>query len=145
MSKPPEQKCAICLELFENPTMNNGCNHVFCFVCIDIWSRKTNACPLCKTRFTELVQLDKLRQRRHKTRQRQTRAPARIKVLEKQFEPSWDADELIARGLSPEASDERSDIDDGNEDSEQERHNRKRRRAQQRAEPEADEDYVPEV
>lgn len=44
-------KCAICLERIQDATYLNPCNHRFCFVCIQKWSKKKVICPLCKQRF----------------------------------------------------------------------------------------------
>ncbi len=32
--------------------------HVYCFECIENWSRTENSCPLCKTRFTVIEKID---------------------------------------------------------------------------------------
>ncbi len=49
-------QCCICLE---NPSPKdkatiNGCDHNFCFACIETWSERENTCPLCKARFTQI-------------------------------------------------------------------------------------------
>lgn len=37
----------------------NSCTHKFCFECIKDWSKVTNECPLCKSRFSEIAKCDK--------------------------------------------------------------------------------------
>ncbi|KAL6056586.1 PHD and RING finger domain-containing protein 1 [Balamuthia mandrillaris] len=48
--------CAICLEVVKQHKEGriDGCCHSFCFACILEWSKVTNTCPLCKSRFTAL-------------------------------------------------------------------------------------------
>mmetsp|Transcript_24184 Transcript_24184/g.41108 ORF Transcript_24184/g.41108 Transcript_24184/m.41108 type:complete len:452 (-) Transcript_24184:46-1401(-) len=51
--------CCICMcapEPDEIATIN-GCDHQFCFDCIDQWSNRENTCPLCKNRFTAIERL----------------------------------------------------------------------------------------
>jgi hypothetical protein len=46
--------CSVCLAEPTDVSEINCCNHKFCFECIYQWSRVTNTCPLCKTRFTKI-------------------------------------------------------------------------------------------
>ena len=39
----------------------NGCEHEFCFGCIETWSERENTCPLCKERFTKIARVEKLK------------------------------------------------------------------------------------
>ena len=32
----------------------NGCNHEFCFQCIDKWSETKLECPMCRAKFTTI-------------------------------------------------------------------------------------------
>jgi hypothetical protein len=41
----------------------NGCEHRFCFGCIDQWSERENTCPLCKNRFTKIDRVNKKRKK----------------------------------------------------------------------------------
>jgi hypothetical protein len=53
--------CAICFENLNEKTKAklDGCSHEFCFDCIKKWAtEKSNKCPMCKTRFTELHSKD---------------------------------------------------------------------------------------
>lgn len=49
MCKPDEQELATI----------DGCEHQFCFGCIDKWSTRENTCPLCKNRFSEIEYVHK--------------------------------------------------------------------------------------
>ena len=35
----------------------DGCEHLYCFACIDKWSERENTCPNCKNRFTQIKRL----------------------------------------------------------------------------------------
>jgi len=37
----------------------DGCDHRFCFGCIEKWSERENKCPLCKARFTKIDRIQK--------------------------------------------------------------------------------------
>lgn len=45
--------CAICLDCTDGADLASvsGCNHRFCFECIDRWAEKKSECPLCKEAF----------------------------------------------------------------------------------------------
>lgn len=51
MDTVKHSKCAICLERIQDVTYLNPCKHRFCFECVQAWSRKKVACPLCKEHF----------------------------------------------------------------------------------------------
>lgn len=44
----------------------NGCEHQFCFGCIEKWSERENTCPLCKVRFTKIDRKNKKRKKGQK-------------------------------------------------------------------------------
>jgi|Transcript_1835 hypothetical protein len=57
--------CAICLDTPRVPAVlcgtqgdalgcSSAANHVFCLDCVERWSSVTNACPLCKSKFSEI-------------------------------------------------------------------------------------------
>ena len=51
------ETCVICMEDIKDETAAriDGCNHKFCFQCIDTWgTNNENACPLCKTKFNKI-------------------------------------------------------------------------------------------
>ena len=45
---PPEVQCCICLDAVNTPTLMSDCEHVFCWVCIDQWTKQANNCPACR-------------------------------------------------------------------------------------------------
>ena len=47
--------CTICLDSATNRGKLECCDHLFCMPCILRWSKRTNTCPLCKQRFTEIT------------------------------------------------------------------------------------------
>lgn len=60
--------CAICLDFPDDPShiaTVSGCNHRFCFGCIDEWAQKggktTNQCPLCKKPFHLVASSNRVR------------------------------------------------------------------------------------
>jgi hypothetical protein len=56
-----QQTCVICLEVVEkaNLTKLDGCIHIYCFECIDNWTKQTeNSCPLCKEPIKQLIRKD---------------------------------------------------------------------------------------
>lgn len=50
-------KCAICLRLIKKQEVGSpeGCDHVFCAVCIIEWSKNSNVCPLDRQPFTIIL------------------------------------------------------------------------------------------
>ena len=56
-SKPSAvESCCICMcDAKPNDQAKiDGCEHRFCFHCIEKWSERENTCPLCKARFTKI-------------------------------------------------------------------------------------------
>eukprot|EP00934_Nitzschia_sp_Nitz4_P004119 Nitzschia sp. Nitz4//scaffold54_size114964//35755//36830//NITZ4_003843-RA/size114964-augustus-gene-0.17-mRNA-1//-1//CDS//3329554327//4109//frame0 len=53
------ENCCICMGDVEKDDLAgiNGCDHKFCFGCIEQWSERENTCPLCKVRFTKIDRL----------------------------------------------------------------------------------------
>jgi len=66
-SSPPAQEkapgiteCVICLDDICNAPFTGTlpkCNHVFCFTCIQNWSKQETTCPLCKLEFTTISKM----------------------------------------------------------------------------------------
>ena len=53
-----KDKCVICIEIIKTGELAklNGCDHTFCFECIDNWgTRCENKCPLCRNMFSEIM------------------------------------------------------------------------------------------
>lgn len=46
-----ELQCSICTELFIKATTLN-CSHSFCKHCLEEWRRKSNKCPICRSKIT---------------------------------------------------------------------------------------------
>ena len=58
-----DSKCCICLDVptsFELAKID-GCSHLYCFSCIEEWAKRENTCPQCKTRFTEIKRVHKVK------------------------------------------------------------------------------------
>jgi len=53
--------CCICMSDPEpgEAASIDGCNHKFCFNCIEKWSERENTCPLCKCRFKRIIRVQK--------------------------------------------------------------------------------------
>jgi hypothetical protein len=47
--------CAICLTAISDPTTLVACTHSFCYECISQWLRKSNKCPLCKSKSSAFI------------------------------------------------------------------------------------------
>jgi len=52
--------CCICLEVPTEEELSaiNGCDHPYCFTCIETWANRENTCPLCKARFTNIEKVN---------------------------------------------------------------------------------------
>jgi Ring finger domain len=65
-SKPAaKETCCICMSDVEADDLAkiSGCDHGFCFDCIEKWAERENTCPLCKIRFTKIDRVNKKRKR----------------------------------------------------------------------------------
>lgn len=53
--------CCICMEEPKpiDVAKITGCDHLFCFECIEKWSERENTCPLCKVRFNRIDRVNK--------------------------------------------------------------------------------------
>ncbi|VAH79636.1 unnamed protein product [Triticum turgidum subsp. durum] len=47
--------CGICRDIVIDRGVLDGCQHWFCYTCIDNWSAITNRCPLCKIEFQNIT------------------------------------------------------------------------------------------
>lgn len=54
---PSFTKCPICLLdcMDRDPSFTNTCFHLFCYVCIENWSKSKATCPLCRTKFGKII------------------------------------------------------------------------------------------
>jgi hypothetical protein len=96
--------CPICLDQFDDRSTLNGCPHEFCFVCISLWARGTNLCPLCKVRFTEITRIDAQSTSRVSTRSGKDTARI-ISVPDRTLEAEWDSEEIERLGLEDDEDD----------------------------------------
>lgn len=57
--------CCICMEEPKPADLAsiNGCEHYFCFDCIEKWAERENSCPLCKVRFTKIDRVHKAKKK----------------------------------------------------------------------------------
>ena len=79
---PPEtsakkDECLICLRVFEKAGSKqagqkkvtvglasiDGCDHKYCFECIEAWSKRENSCPQCRKRFSYITGSKRVKQR----------------------------------------------------------------------------------
>lgn len=54
---PSFTKCPICLLdcMDRDPSFTNTCFHLFCYVCIENWTKNKATCPLCRTKFSKII------------------------------------------------------------------------------------------
>lgn len=55
-----EITCSICFDEVkkEDLTSIDSCKHLFCYSCIEQWSKHENSCPLCKSQFKQLQRVN---------------------------------------------------------------------------------------
>ena len=61
-----DDNCCICLDKPSDHELSqiDGCIHPYCFSCIEKWSERENSCPQCKSRFSKIERVHKLKKRR---------------------------------------------------------------------------------
>ena len=47
--------CAICLDIMRNPVILAACGHSLCNDCLQTWKKEKTSCPICRTRFIEII------------------------------------------------------------------------------------------
>jgi hypothetical protein len=66
-----EENCDCCICMTEPEPQElatiNGCEHFFCFECIEKWADRENTCPLCKKRFSTINRVQKPKRQKGKT------------------------------------------------------------------------------
>eukprot|EP00736_Rhodelphis_marinus_P005961 Rmarinus@m.12222 len=73
-------KCPICWEAISEKALLDKCLHEFCLECILEWGKKSNQCPLCRTRFNWIRRND------YNPQRRETRGNAsKLFIEDKQF------------------------------------------------------------
>jgi Ring finger domain len=57
--------CCICMDEPKPADLASisGCDHFFCFECIEKWAERENTCPLCKVRFTKIDRVNAVRRK----------------------------------------------------------------------------------
>eukprot|EP00546_Thalassionema_frauenfeldii_P018087 CAMPEP_0178901150 /NCGR_PEP_ID=MMETSP0786-20121207/3858_1 /TAXON_ID=186022 /ORGANISM="Thalassionema frauenfeldii, Strain CCMP 1798" /LENGTH=397 /DNA_ID=CAMNT_0020572211 /DNA_START=691 /DNA_END=1884 /DNA_ORIENTATION=+ len=62
------QNCCICMSVPDAGELAaiDGCEHKFCFNCIEKWSDRENTCPLCKNRFNRINRVNRGKGKRKK-------------------------------------------------------------------------------
>lgn len=69
-SEPAQEEttasCCICMDEPKPSDLAsiNGCEHLFCFECIEKWAERENSCPLCKVRFTKIDRVNKAKKKK---------------------------------------------------------------------------------
>jgi hypothetical protein len=53
-----EVRCPICLGRVSKASAPDSCNHTFCFLCLEKWSKSSNKCPICRRFFTKIKAVD---------------------------------------------------------------------------------------
>ena len=68
----PAESCCICMcEVKPDDLAGiSGCEHRFCFGCIEKWAERENTCPLCKNRFNKIDRINKKRKKGQKNTKR---------------------------------------------------------------------------
>jgi len=97
MATVVDSTCGVCLETFSDKSTINGCTHNFCFVCIEIWSRTANSCPLCKAAFTEIRCLEQTLTGKENEQKRKAQLVKKVKPKRQRAE--FDDDELRRLGV----------------------------------------------
>ena len=49
-----DNECIICLKKFDNNKVYLNCNHYFHKKCIEEWKKKSNTCPICRSRISQI-------------------------------------------------------------------------------------------
>ena len=48
--------CPICLKAIKIPSKPDNCKHLFSKICLEKWSNLRKQCPLCRVRFTNIIE-----------------------------------------------------------------------------------------
>ena len=47
--------CIVCSEILVFPSTVVACGHTFCNMCIEKWNKKSNDCPICRSRIDDII------------------------------------------------------------------------------------------
>lgn len=50
-------KCSICFCSKKKPSRPNTCFHSFCNKCLSKWNLVNNSCPVCRSKFLDIINL----------------------------------------------------------------------------------------
>ncbi|CAG9762920.1 unnamed protein product [Ceutorhynchus assimilis] len=61
LKRNEEEQCSICLEQMNKSYIGSpkSCGHFFCLSCLKKWSKRQNACPLCRTPYRQIRMLNR--------------------------------------------------------------------------------------
>lgn len=92
--------CIICLCEPDDDDLAkiNGCDHQFCFECIEKWSERENTCPLCKERFTEIDRVNERKRQRADDSDEEKKSSKKVKNRDQRADlhPSHALEGLLA-------------------------------------------------
>lgn len=79
------KRCCICLDEPTKPEVSklDGCNHLYCFICIEKWAERENTCPLCKSRFHKIERVHKVSKPRGRRGSTPKGSPVSLKNVKK--------------------------------------------------------------
>ena len=62
-----DKNCCICLETTAKCDLAkiDGCDHRYCFTCIEKWAERENTCPQCKARFLKIERVHKVKRQKN--------------------------------------------------------------------------------
>lgn len=62
-----DENCCICLETTTAYDLAkiDGCEHRYCFTCIEKWAERENTCPQCKARFLKIERVHKVKKQKN--------------------------------------------------------------------------------
>jgi hypothetical protein len=79
-----DSTCCICMSEPEPADLAsiNGCEHMFCFGCIEKWADRENTCPLCKQRFTKIDRVNKSKKKAAKSSKKVKNRSQRLEMTQ---------------------------------------------------------------
>jgi len=74
--------CCICLDQPTKKELStlDGCDHLYCFSCIEKWSERENTCPQCKARFTKIKRVHKIKDAKGSAGEKRERNVKKVKT-----------------------------------------------------------------
>ncbi|CAK57046.1 unnamed protein product (macronuclear) [Paramecium tetraurelia] len=56
-SEQPVEDCSICYGQIVDKGIIQGCQHTYCFKCIEIWAQQNLTCPQCRVQFSQILRV----------------------------------------------------------------------------------------